>query len=162
VGHNPPTSDVEPLVLFIGSSEHTIDAKLRLAVPAKYRNQWVAERDGGAWICVPWSTGHLRLYTEADFAKLADSAPSSLTPDQATANLEADFFSLAERLEMDSAGRINLPRHHVELTGLKSEVAVVGARNRLEIHDLATWKSTQKKRFESLPDLVNRLQQKPE
>ncbi len=145
-------------MLFTGSSEHTVDAKLRLAVPAKYRNQWVAERDGGAWICVPWPTAHLRLYTEADFTKLADQAPSSLTPDKATADLEADFFSLAERLEMDSAGRINLPKHHIELTKLKSEVAVVGARNRLEIHDLTTWKATQKQRFESLPDLVSRMQ----
>lgn len=145
-------------MLFIGSSEHTIDAKLRLAVPAKYRNHWVAERDGGAWICVPWSTGHLRLYTEADFSKLAESSPSTLTPDQATATLEADFFSLAERLEMDSAGRIQLPRQHVELTGLKSEVAVVGARNRLEIHDLEKWKATQKQRFEALPNLITQLQ----
>ena len=34
-------------MLFTGTSEHTLDAKLRLAIPAKYRNQWNPERDGG-------------------------------------------------------------------------------------------------------------------
>ena len=47
-------------MLFTGHSEHTIDAKLRLAIPAKYRNNLTPERDGLAWFCVPWPGGVLR------------------------------------------------------------------------------------------------------
>ncbi len=39
---------------FTGYSEHTIDAKQRLAIPAKYRAQWDDKRDGTAWYGVPW------------------------------------------------------------------------------------------------------------
>jgi len=147
-------------VLFTGFSEHVIDGKFRLAVPAKYRNQWVAERDGGAWMCIPWPTGHLRLYTESTFGALAAHGGATLTPDADTAELEARLYGLAERLEMDSAGRLVLPRQHLDLIGLKAEtqVAVVGARNRLEVHDLAGWKSSLADRFKSLPDLVQRIE----
>ena len=59
---------MEPVsLLFIGTSEHSIDPKQRLAIPAKYRNQWDANKDGTAWVVIPWPGGILRLYTEADF-----------------------------------------------------------------------------------------------
>lgn len=150
-------------MLFTGYSEHTVDTKLRLAVPAKYRNLWSPERDGQAWVCVPWPGsgsrgGHLRLYTETAFAAMAEQTPSTLTPDPDTADLEASLFSLAERLEMDGAGRIVLPKQHMELTGMTSEVAVIGARNRLEVHDLPTWKQRRTDGFKSLPELVQRIQ----
>mgnify|MGYP000998081643 CR=1 FL=1 len=90
-------------MLFTGHSEHSIDSKLRLAVPARYRNLWDPARDGGAWVCIPWPTGHLRLYTEATFSRMAEQGEMSLTPDETTAELETSLYGLAERLEMDSA-----------------------------------------------------------
>ena len=60
-------------MLFTGYSEHSIDSKLRLAIPAKYRNQWDSVRDGNAWFCIPWPSGLLRLYTESQFNRLAEA-----------------------------------------------------------------------------------------
>lgn len=145
-------------MLFTGYSEHTIDNKQRLAVPAKYRNLWTPERDGSAWISIPWPTGHVRLYTENYFNSAGSSGSNTLTPDRDTAELEARLFSLAERIEMDSAGRITLPKHHLELAGLKGDVAVIGARNRLEVHDLTRWKAGSLQGFQSLQELVERIQ----
>jgi len=152
-------------VLFIGTSEHTIDAKLRLAVPAKYRNQWVAERDGGAWYCFPWATGQLRLYTEALFSRLAQPKDdeSKLAPDPDLALLKSRLFGLTERLEMDTAGRIQIPKKHIELIGLTgagSDVAVVGAGDHLEVWDRGTWDASIKSNFNSIPDFAARVQAK--
>jgi MraZ protein len=147
-------------VLFTGQSEHSIDAKQRLAIPAKYRNQWDAARDGGAWICIPWPTGHLRLYTESTFAALAKQSDASLTPDEDLAELQTTLFGLAERLEMDSAGRINLPQQHLKLAGLSSEVSIVGAGDRLEVRSRGEWTSATQDRFQALPTLVQRIQQR--
>ena len=147
-------------MLFTGHSEHTVDAKQRLAVPAKYRNQWDAVRDGGAMYCVTWPTPspHLRLYTEARFLSLSEGRPGdTLTPGEDVAGLESDYFGLAERIEFDSAGRLNLPKTHLELTGLGRDVMLVGARDRLEVHDRETWQSTLAERFRNLPNLVRRL-----
>lgn len=152
-------------MLFTGSSEHTIDSKLRLAVPAKYRNLWSKERDGEAWFCFPWATGQLRLYTEARFTQLAQPKEddSKLAPDPDLALLKSRLFGLSERLEMDSTGRIPIPKQHLEMIGLPgagSEIAVVGAGDHLEIWDRATWVASIRANFNTLPELAARVQAK--
>jgi len=147
-------------LLFTGQAELTIDAKLRLAVPAKYRAQWDPAKHGNAWICVPWPGGILRIYPETQFEQLASRNQGTLTPDRDEAELEAALFGFSERLEMDSAGRITLPKQHLERTGLNGEVVVVGARDRLEVRDRAAWNAEASNRFNSLPELVARIQAK--
>lgn len=148
-------------MLFIGSAELTIDAKQRLAIPAKYRSQWNEAVDGKAWICVPWPDGMLlRLYSEGSFERISNmqhAGRETLLPAADQARLEADFFSLAERVEPDSAGRLSLPKHHLELVGLPSEVAVIGARDRLEVWGLEAWKQNSKDRFRTMPLLAERF-----
>ncbi len=145
-------------MLFTGLSNHSIDAKFRLAVPAKYRNQWDAARDGAAWYCLPWPTGHLRLYTENRFRALAEQREQTLTPGSDEAELEKVIFGFAERVEPDAAGRIAIPRHHLEMTGLGTEVVVVGAGVRLEVHDRAKWEQQKDDLFKRLPDLIAAVQ----
>jgi MraZ protein len=145
-------------VLFTGYSEHTIDAKQRLAIPAKYRNRWSVERDGAMWACLPWPTGHLRLYTENYFESIAQTSRQTLTPDRDTAELESRLFSLVEHIETDSAGRIILPKRHLEKARLGSEVVVIGAGNRLEVHDAARWKAGEEQGFQTLQDQVERIE----
>ena len=145
-------------MLFTGHSEHSIDSKLRLAIPAKYRNQMSAERDGAAWYCVPWPGGVLRLYTERQFEELASHLPRSLMPSKGLADLNSRFFGFAERLEMDGQGRVAIPKLHLELAGLSStEVVVVGALVMLEVRDRAAWLSAQKESFAELPELASRI-----
>ena len=144
-------------MLFTGHSDHAIDAKLRLAIPAKYRNQLDPEKHGAAWYCIP-DAGVLRLFTERTFEELAARMNSTLFPDQDQAELEASFFSLAERLEMDGQGRIPLPKRHLELAALTAtEVVIIGARNRLEVRDRAVWLAGEQERFSRIPTLVSRM-----
>lgn len=144
-------------MLFVGNSEHTIDSKQRLAVPAKFRAGWDVQKDGTAWYCIPWPTGHLRLYTEGQFKEMAEAQQSSLTPAEEEAGLDTTMYGLAERLEMDSTGRITIPRQLLEMTGIESEVVVVGARSRLEIHDRKRWTETLADRFKQLPELIAKI-----
>lgn len=147
-------------MLFTGHAELTIDAKQRLAIPSKYRSQWDNDRDGQAWYCVPWPDGSLRLFTERRFEALAEQGEHSLTPGQDEAALEAQLFGFAERIEMDSAGRITLPKSHLELAGLSSDVVVLGARNRLEVRDRSKWTQNLGEKFAQLPALVARIEAK--
>lgn len=144
-------------MLFTGTSDHTIDAKSRLAIPAKHRSQ-VGE--SSAWYCVPWPGGVLRLYPESTFRELATRPEQSLTPSEDEASVEASVFGFAERLEPDGQGRIALPRLHLELTEIKSgEVVVLGVRNRLEVRERSAWEAQRQAQFARLPDLVGRLRQ---
>lgn len=147
-------------MLFTGQAEANIDQKERLAIPAKYRSQWQVARDGEAWMSVPWPGGVLRLYTENQFAALANQVRGTLAPDEDQATLDVTLFAAAERLEMDATGRVRIPKHQLELAGLAAEVMVAGARDRLEIHDRAKWRATERERFNALPSLVARIEAK--
>ena len=149
-------------MLFTGYSENSIDSKGRLAVPFKYRDLWQPDRDGNAWYVLPCSKSFLRLYTENYFQTIGQTTGKpTLLPDRDTADREALLFSSAERIEMDSAGRIMLPKRQLELTGLKNDVAVIGAGNRIEIHDLARWKARIDDPSRSLEELIERSPPSP-
>lgn len=143
---------------FTGNAEATIDAKGRLAIPAKFR-KLVSEQDGGMWVCVPWPGGVLRVYTGKEFERLASQGESSLTPNDDLAALQATLYGMAETIEADSANRIAIPQKLQEMVGLGSEVVVIGAKDRLEIHDRKAWQDSVAKRFSELPVLVAKLKQ---
>jgi len=145
-------------VLFTGHAELNIDAKQRLAIPAKYRAQLSPERDGLAWFCVPWSNGLLRIYTETTFTELSSKGDQTLATTEDQAEFEATLYGFAERIELDSAGRITIPKLHLQMTGLGTEVVIVGARNRLEVRDRNAWTATIPERFARLPSLVSKVE----
>lgn len=139
-------------MLFTGSSEHTVDSKNRLSIASKHRT--LLPQSVVAWYCIPWPTGVLRLYPEPTFLELANKWDDSLTPSDEQAQLVSTMFSFAERLEMDSAGRVRLPQKHLDLAGLGSEVVVLGSKSKLEITDKQKWQEGERQRFEDLKRLV--------
>jgi len=144
-------------VLFTGTSDHIIDPKQRLSIPAKHRDQ--VGREQVVWYCVPWPGVGLRLYVDDTFQALAQRADETLTPGPDEADLESMLFPLAERLEMDGQGRVPLPKHLLELAGLRSsEVVILGVRNRLEVRDRAAWKAGLGERFAKMAELVQRVE----
>lgn len=141
-------------MLFTGQYEHSIDAKGRLAIPAEVRAQWDPRVDGASWYAVPWVGGIVRLYTEAEFKELANNRRRTLTPSQKEAELQAILFGSAQRIEPDSAHRIRLPNRILEAAKLSTEVVLVGAGDRLEVHDRETWKAGEADRLEKLTELL--------
>lgn len=143
-------------MLFTGHSEHTIDAKQRLAIPAKHR--FWGDGVGPAWFCMPLPHGPLRLYPESVFKILADQGGDSLTPEESVAEFESTFYAYTEKLELDSAHRIVLPKSHLQRAGIGSDIVLVGARKRLEVWDKAKWFASDEERFNRLPSLMARVE----
>jgi MraZ protein len=147
-------------VLFTGQFEHTIDAKNRLAIPAEIRSRWEPTRHGTTWFAVPWTGGVIRLYPETGFHARAGAGELTLTPDEDEAELQATLFGLARQLDVDGSGRIRLPEEMLELTGLPTEVVLVGAGDRLEVRDRGEWRASKAARLAQLPELMRRISSK--
>jgi MraZ protein len=121
--------------MFLGEYEHTIDAKGRLAVPAKFRSKIergaVLTRGIEPCLCVypleVWEEKSRRL------------EEAQLDPRQRR-QVERRFFAVAFECELDGQGRIVLPARFREYAGLTNEVTVIGARDRFEIWDRARWR----------------------
>ncbi len=147
-------------MLFLGQYEHSFDDKGRIAIPKAIRDAWDVERDGQAWCAVPWVGGVIRLYTEKGFQARAGIGQPTLTPDPVEAELRATLFGLSSRIEPDAAGRIRVPEEMRRLTGLGSEVVLVGAGDWLEIRDRAQWSQSKRKRLEALPEVMAQLERR--
>jgi len=120
---------------FRGTFDYTLDAKNRLTVPARFR---AALSEGvvmakGTEPCVV-------LWTPDDYDAFTTSMLDSFHPlSEDREKLERFYASSSHDTELDSAGRVGVPPFLMQHAGLKKDVVVIGARNRLEVWDRGTW-----------------------
>ena len=120
--------------MFIGEYQHNMDAKGRLAVPAKFR----ALLKEGA-VVTRGLDNCLFLYPKKQWIELAEklaAMPISQANSRAFARL---MLAGAMDVDFDSQGRINLPEYLRKFAGLKKDTIVAGLYNRLEIWDKVAW-----------------------
>jgi MraZ protein len=124
-------------VAFRGTFDHTLDAKNRLTVPARYR----ATLAEGVVMAMPvdlercvgvWRPAEYERYTERALADLPPLSPR-------LSELERFFYGSSQDAELDAAGRIMVPGFLSEHAELSKDVVVVGAGDRLELWDRERW-----------------------
>src|SRR6202046_4278500 len=124
-------------VAFRGTFDHTLDAKNRLTVPARYR----AALAEGVVLAMPidlkpcvgvWRPEEYERYTRRALAELPPLSPR-LT------ELERFFYGSSHDTELDAAGRIMVPGFLGEHAALAKEVVVVGVGDRLELWAKDAW-----------------------
>src|ERR1700757_3467849 len=95
------------LVPFHGTFEHTLDAKNRLTVPAKYRSLLA----DGALIAMPLDQKPcVRAWLPGEYQEFTARAVEELPPLSAKrSELERFFFGNSQFVDLDGAGRIMLP-----------------------------------------------------
>ena len=125
--------------MFLGEYEHTIDAKGRMAVPAKFR----AQMDRGAVVSKGMGTC-LSVYTmqrwEEKSAELAAGKASDELRD-----FERRIYPSAGEVELDGQGRMIIPARLRTYANLGNEVTVAGVRDHFEIWDRQAWQVYQER-----------------
>ena len=111
--------------MFIGEYNHSIDAKGRLIVPAKYRDEL-----GEHFFVTKGLDGCLFAYDEKDLQEKVMSLPLS---NKASRDISRFFLGSAQESEFDKQGRILLAAPLREHAGLEKDVVLVGVGNRIEI-----------------------------
>ncbi len=118
-----------------GTYEHNIDAKGRLFIPAKLREElgevfYLAFGVDECLAIYPQSTWD--IFTEK-FASLPMSQSKMMRP----------LFANAVKCEPDSQGRIVIPAKLRSYGKLEKEAVIVGVHNRAEIWSAEQWASTE-------------------
>jgi MraZ protein len=135
---------------FRGTFDHTLDAKNRLTIPAKFRAV-LAEGvvlSKGIERCVQvWTPGGYDGYVSA---ALEGVHPLS----QEARKLTRFFAANAIDTELDAAGRVMVPGFLLEHAGLQKEAVVTGAGDCLEVWDRAAWADYNAALSAELPDIT--------
>ena len=116
-----------------GTYEHSIDAKGRLFIPAKLREElgdtfYLAMGVDACLAIYPQSTWD--RFTEK-FASLPMSQSKAMRP----------LFANAAKCEPDSQGRIVIPQKLRKYAALEKETVIIGVNDRAEIWSAAAWKA---------------------
>lgn len=117
----------------MGTYEHTMDAKGRMAFPTKLR-----ERLGVSFIVTIGLDGCLYVYSNEDWDIFTEKL-QTLTG--AKAKAAKMLIVNACVVEPDKQGRILVPQNLREYAGLDHDVTVLGVINRAEIWDAAKFKA---------------------
>lgn len=121
-----------------------LDAKGRLAIPARYR-ELIDQRCQGKMVITMQHHGQsLMLYPEVDFEEVARAVSKLSDFDATEANMKYLIIGHASYLEVDSSGRVLVPQLLRELVGIDKKVALVGQSNKLELWNDETWLAKQK------------------
>ena len=114
-----------------GQYQHSIDAKGRVFIPAKLR-----EELGETFYVTMGMDSCLSVYSDASWAKFTEKFES--LPYTKTKAMHP-LFANAAKCEPDSQGRILLPQKLRAYAGLDKDVVIIGVSNRAEIWNAERW-----------------------
>lgn len=120
--------------MFMGEYNHTIDAKGRLIVPVKFREQL-----GSEFVVTKGLDGCLFVYSNEEWKHIEDKFREIPLTTKDARKFSRFFFAGAAVCEVDKQGRILLPANLREYAAIEKDVVSVGVLNRVEIWSKDRW-----------------------
>ena len=120
--------------MFMGEYNHTIDAKGRLIVPAKFR-----EILGDNFIVTKGLDGCLFVYPNDEWTRFEEKLKSLPLTNKNARQFTRFFLAGAAACEVDKQGRKLLPQVLREFASLEKDVVLVGVASRIEIWSRELW-----------------------
>lgn len=120
--------------MLIGEYNQNIDAKGRVNVPAKFRDDL-----GESFVISKGLDNCVYIYPKEEWKRFEQEL-CSVQPTQRRM-LHRFFFSGAEECGIDSQGRVVIPPKIREYAGLSKEIVVIGVSDKVEIWDRDKWEA---------------------
>lgn len=146
-------------MVFTGTYEHSIDSKGRLAIPAGIRAQ--IQRSFGSvegqsvpLFVTPGEDNSLCIYTREGFEKRAEELEKSEMPAEELLAYEEILFAFTREVELDTQGRVSMPKDLVARAGLGGEVVILGAKDHLKVRDRKAWEEKVHALFQKNPGML--------
>lgn len=120
--------------MFMGSHEHSLDAKGRLILPRRFRDEL-----GQDMVITKGIERCLYVFPLAEFEAFAEKLRTLPLTQRPGRDFVRVFVSGASQETVDNQGRFVIPPSLRAYAGFTRDVAVVGQLNRIEIWDTQEW-----------------------
>lgn len=127
------------MINFLGEYESTVDAKGRFLLPSGFKKQ-IPESAGYQFVLNRGFEKCLTLYPIQSWEPLYKQISQLNDFDPKVRDFRRYFLNGALQLELDSAGRLLLPKNLMEYAGLTKDIVLVSALNKIEIWDTTKYK----------------------
>ncbi|MHB8511210.1 MAG: division/cell wall cluster transcriptional repressor MraZ [Actinomycetota bacterium] len=133
--------------MYHGAYRHTLDAKGRVFLPAKFR----AKLAGGVMVA-PWFNGYLVIVDKEEWPSFLEELSEARKRGALSATMELVITSEASDEEPDAQGRISIPQIHRDHAKVDKELFFLGRGKRIEVVAAQVWDS---KRAAGLAELAS-------
>ena len=140
------------LQMFMGEYSHTIDAKGRLIIPAKFR-----EGLGDKFIVSKGFDGCLQANDLTTWAGIQEKLKELPQFNKKTREIRRFFNGGAVEVEVDKQGRILIPAELRDHAGLKKNVSLVGTGSSVEIWDSDKWSGAEPENIDEIAESLSEL-----
>ena len=120
--------------MLIGEYEHSLDAKGRLIMPAKLR-----EDIGETFIITKGLDGCLFAFSKTEWSNFEAKLRTLPVSNKNARDFTRFFFAGAIECEIDKQGRFLISSNLREFAGLDKDVVIIGMTSRLEIWSKDKW-----------------------
>ena len=125
--------------MFIGSYAITMDAKGRMAIPAKVRDTLASICDGRLVVTAHTEERCLLVYPEPQWADLQPKIEALPNIHRKARRMQRLLLGYATPLELDGNGRVLLPQTLRDYAGLEKKLMLIGQGKKLELWSEAGW-----------------------
>lgn len=122
--------------MFMGEYSHSVDAKGRIIIPSRYR-----EELGEKFVITKGMDGCLFALPEESFCKLTDELKNLPLSVKDSRTLVRHFAGAAADGELDKQGRVLIPAKLREHAGIDKDVILVGVLDKIEIWSKERWET---------------------
>ena len=120
--------------MFMGEYNHTIDAKGRLIIPAKFR-----ELLGTEFVLTRGLDGCLFIYPVDEWKAFEQKLRALPLTNKNARTFSRFFVAGAAMCELDRQGRVLVPQTLREFAGLEKDVVMTGNLDRIEVWSKDKW-----------------------
>ncbi|MEI8052256.1 MAG: division/cell wall cluster transcriptional repressor MraZ [Bacteroidota bacterium] len=126
------------MIGFIGEYESTVDTKGRFLLPSGFKKQ-LPEGENVLFVLNRGFEKCLTLYPIQSWNPLFEQISNLNDFDPKVREFRRYFLNGATQIELDSAGRLLLPKSLAEYAGLGKDIVLASAMNKIEIWDKKTY-----------------------
>jgi MraZ protein len=119
---------------FFGRYEHSLDTKGRLILPVRFRPHF----EHGGYL-TQYLERCLALWPPEEFERQMVAMQERAAESTSERNLARVWAAGSQEVEVDRQGRLVIPAFLRDFAGLAGDVLVIGAIDRVELWDPATW-----------------------
>lgn len=122
--------------MFIGEYQHSIDAKGRVIVPAKFRDEL-----GAKFILTRGLDNCLFIFPQEEWQKFEEKLMNLPVASKDARAFVRYFFSSAVECEIDKQGRLTVPQNLKDHARIEKEIVTIGVMSRVEIWSKQEWEN---------------------
>ena len=138
--------------MFIGEYQHNLDAKGRIIIPSRFRDELHS-----TFILTRGLDGCLTIYSLDQWDKMFEEVNKLPTTKKAARQYIRMLTSTASECTLDNQGRIQIPTFLSKPVNISKECVVIGANDHIEIWDKQTWENYYQDASDSFEEVAENL-----